>query len=301
MRATDTTKPVRATNTVASTTWTEPSPRVRRHSVGSGVVRGVVLVGVLSALSLGAAMAAGWPVGAASTANSGSEQIQVQVTAPPTSTTTTTTTATSTTTSPPTTTTATSTTTTLPSGIVVVTNGSTVSISIGTDVKVSLVGFGPGSTVIITLNGVRLSVALTVGADGDLVVTFTVTDPHISVDGGTPFAANYGDNTITLTGTGPDGEAVTQSFIVAIPAPTTTTTSGPQTTTPGTSPAGTSPAGAPRGGGSSTTTGPVPAGPLAFTGFDAVAVSAAGSVLVGSGAVLVLAARRRRPGHRMRR
>jgi hypothetical protein len=166
-----------------------------------------------------------------------------------------------------TTTTTAPTTTTTPPSVVVVTNGSTVTITVGGTTSVSLGGFAPGSTMTsVTINGVVVTVSLAADASGNLIFAIVVTDPHISINGSAPIPAVVGNNSITLTGTQPDGTTVTKTILVSIP-------------TAGTTAAGTSSNGS--------------SGTLAFTGADIAATVVGGLALLAAGTLLVIFTRRR--------
>lgn len=151
---------------------------------------------------------------------------------------------------------------------IVVTTGSTVTIPIGNgSTTISIAGFAPGSTAKVSVNGVTLTITITANAQGDMLLTFTITDPHMSINGSTPIPVNFGANTIAVSGTDPSGAAVTKTFTVTIPstAVSTTTTSSPSSS-------------------------------LAFTGADIAATVVGGLALLALGTLLVVFTRRRSSG-----
>jgi hypothetical protein len=155
---------------------------------------------------------------------------------------------------------------------IVVTTGSTVTIPIGNgSTTISIAGFAPGSTAKISVNGVTLSITITADAQGNLLVTFTITDPHMSINGSTPIPVNTGANSIALTGTAPSGAAVTKTFTVTIPS------TAASTGTAGSSSSSSS-------------------GSLAFTGADIAATVVGGLLLLALGTLLVVFTRRRSSG-----
>ena len=150
-----------------------------------------------------------------------------------------------------------------PAGATLVTNGATVTCAIGQTCTYTMGGFPPGASVTITVNGTP---AATVTADANGFVTFTVSvsDPHISVNGGPLIAVPFGSNAFTLSGGG-----VTQSFTLVIPGSTTPTTAATSAASGTSSRA------------------------LAFTGADIAATVVGGLAMLAVGVLLVFATRRR--------
>jgi hypothetical protein len=117
----------------------------------------------------------------------------------------------------------------------------------------------PTNVVTLTIDGGTLgSTTEDAGSDGCITFTGTVTDPHLSVDGGTPVEVAYGNSTVTASGVGPTGATVTATFTVPIAAAA------------------------------------APASPLAFTGADIMAMVIGGLALVALGFLVVTFARRRK-------
>lgn len=151
-----------------------------------------------------------------------------------------------------------------PTNPIPVSTGATVTIVIGNGATViSVAGFAAGSTATITIDGQVVSLKIIANAQGELLVTFTITDPHIVINGSTPIVANTGANSVTLSGTGPSGNVITKTFTVNIPATAATTTSSSSSSS------------------------------LAFTGADIAATVVGGLALIAMGTLLVVLTRRR--------
>ncbi|HVX19844.1 MAG TPA: hypothetical protein VHB02_00680 [Acidimicrobiales bacterium] len=208
-----------------------------RKILGGSIAVAALTVGSLAAVGLGSA-------GAATTGYPGT---------------------TTTTTAPTTTTTAGKGAPGSPTNPIPVGTGVTITIAVGSGtVYVVLTGFPPNVTISFTINGTPYSVTTSSTPTGSVEFSITVTDPHISLNGGTPVVANTGDNPVTVSGGG-----VSKTFIVNIPATAATTSTGSGT---GTSTTSTS---------------------LAFTGADIAATVVGGLLLVAIGTLLVVFTRRR--------
>lgn len=165
-----------------------------------------------------------------------------------------------------------------PTGSTVVTNGASVTCAVGQTCTYSMGGFPPGASVTISVNGTPAAV-VTADANGFVTFTVTVSDPHISINGGPAISVPAGANTISLS-----GGAVTQSFTLNVVSSTTPTTAA---------------TGAAGGSGGSSSTGSARStGALAFTGADIAATVVGGLALLAVGTVLVVATRRRSSGAR---
>jgi hypothetical protein len=117
----------------------------------------------------------------------------------------------------------------------------------------------PPGTVTFTVDGGTLTASSEpVGDDGCVTFTGTVTDPHLSIDGGPAIEIAYGNSTITASGIGPNGNTVTATFTVPVAAAA------------------------------------APSTPLAFTGADIMAMVIGGLALVALGFLVVTFARRRK-------
>jgi hypothetical protein len=145
---------------------------------------------------------------------------------------------------------------------------------VGSTCTISFAGFAPGTPFQIFVNG-QLAASGTVGPTGTITVTLTITDPHISVNGGPLIAVPFGTSTITAVGTGLSGGALTVASTVNItPAAGTSTGVAGTTST----------------GGSSSSSG----GSLAFTGAQIGMMVGGGLLLLVAGTGLVLVTRQRR-------
>jgi hypothetical protein len=142
---------------------------------------------------------------------------------------------------------------------------------VGSTCTISFAGFAPGTAFQIFVNG-QLAASGTVGPTGTITVTLTITDPHISVNGGPPIAVPFGTSTITAVGTGLDGSALTVASTVNI-TPRAGTAAAGTTSTGGTSSSG---------------------GSLAFTGAQIGMMVGGGLLLLVAGTGLVLITRQRR-------
>ncbi len=81
--------------------------------------------------------------------------------------------------------------------------------------------FAPGSTITITFNGSAYGTA-TAPPSGQFVETFTATDPHLALNGGTPIETAFGAvNTIVASGTNPSGGTNVATTLVTIPTTVT--------------------------------------------------------------------------------
>jgi len=145
----------------------------------------------------------------------------------------------------------------------------TVTCPVGATCTVSFSGFLPGTPFQIIIAG-SIAASGTVGPDGSITVTITVSDPHISVNGGPLIAVPYGTSSVTAQGTGANGQSFSQVASVTIPAPAASTTGA--------------------GGTTSSSSG----GSLAFTGAQIGAMVGGGLLLLVAGTGLVLVTRQRR-------
>jgi hypothetical protein len=148
----------------------------------------------------------------------------------------------------------------------------TITCPVGSTCTLTFTGFLPGSPFQIIVAG-QIAASGTVGPTGTITVTISVTDPHISVNGGPLIAVPYGANAVTAQGTGANGQPLSLVDTVIIPAPAASTTGTSGTT-----------------GTSSSSSG----GSLAFTGAQIGMMVGGGLLLLVAGTGLVLVTRQRR-------
>jgi hypothetical protein len=134
-------------------------------------------------------------------------------------------------------------------------------IAVGGSQTATLCGFAPGSSVSLGINGTSDGTTFA-DSNGCVTVTYVVTDPHISANGGPAVTAAFGSNVSTVSGESSSGLTLTDDVTVVIPATA-----------------------APAGSG------------LAFTGADIAAMVFGGVLLIGLGGLLVMVARRRGMRH----
>jgi hypothetical protein len=132
-------------------------------------------------------------------------------------------------------------------------------IDIGQTISLTFCSFDPGSAVTTSLGGVAQG-SQAVDGSGCVTDSFTASDPHLAVNGGTPVPANLGANpsTFSAVGVNTTGGSQTDSASITV-APAATAASG-----------------------------------LAFTGADIMYVVIGGLVLIALGAFVLLLGRRRR-------
>jgi hypothetical protein len=136
--------------------------------------------------------------------------------------------------------------------------------------------------VTITFDG-QFAATVTVTLDGSFTITTAVTDPHVSVDGGSLDVAAFGSNAVTASGTGANNQALTVTDTEIIPAVATSTVTGGSTGATGSS-----------GTGSSGTSSSSSGSSLAFTGAQIGMMAGGGLLLLVAGTGIVLATRQRR-------
>ncbi len=134
--------------------------------------------------------------------------------------------------------------------------------------------YNPNSDVSLAINGVN-NQSTTSNGTGCVTFMLSVTDPHISINGATPVAVNFGTSNVTASGTGNNGAPFVFTLSVLIP---NTSTSANSATSSGS-------------GASGSSSG------LAFTGADVAATVAGGVLLLGLGTAMVLLTRRRSGRH----
>jgi hypothetical protein len=135
-------------------------------------------------------------------------------------------------------------------------------IAVGGSQTATLCGFAPGSSVSLGINGTSDGTTFA-DSNGCVTVTYVVTDPHISANGGPAVTAAFGSNVSTVSGESSSGLTLTDDVTVVIPASAVT----------------------PAGSG------------LAFTGADIAAMVIGALLLIGLGGLLVMVARRRGMRH----
>jgi hypothetical protein len=158
----------------------------------------------------------------------------------------------------------------------------TVTCGIGNTCVIVFSGFAPGTTVAFFVNGISAGPGTdrVADANGQVTCVITVTDPHVSANGGPPIAVPFGNVIITAVGLAPGGGPITVPATVFIPGGSSTT---PTTTV----------LSATGGGSSSSGSG----GSLAFTGADIAATVVGGAALIALGLGLLTFTRRRRHTH----
>jgi hypothetical protein len=138
----------------------------------------------------------------------------------------------------------------------------TLTIGVGGSQTATLCGFAPLSSISLGINGTSDGTA-SADSNGCVTVTYIVTDPHISANGGPAVTAAFGSNVSTVSGESSSGLSLTDDVTIIIPASAVT----------------------PAGSG------------LAFTGADIAAMVVGGLLLIGLGGVLIMVARRRGMRH----
>jgi hypothetical protein len=164
----------------------------------------------------------------------------------------------------------------------------TVTCGIGQTCVITFSGFAPGTTVAFFVNGISAGPGTNRVADvnGQVTCTVTITDPHVSANGGPPIAVPFGNVIITAVGLAPGGAPITVPATLFIPGGSSTT---PTTTVLSSGTSGSS--------GSSSSSGSGSSGSLAFTGADIAATVVGGLALMGLGLGLVTFTRKRRHSH----
>lgn len=159
----------------------------------------------------------------------------------------------------------------------------TVTCGIGNTCVIVFSGFAPGTTVAFFVNGISAGPGTDriADANGQVTCTITVTDPHVSANGGPPIAVPFGNVIITAVGLAPGGAPITVPATVFIPGGSSTT---PTTTVLSST-------------GGSSSSGSGSSGSLAFTGADIAATVVGGLALMGLGLGLVTFTRKRRHSH----
>jgi hypothetical protein len=141
------------------------------------------------------------------------------------------------------------------------------SVNVLTSITVTVTcTFAPGSTITITFDGVAYLTA-TAPPSGVFIETFTATDPHLALNGGTPIETAYGAvNTIVATGTNSAGGTNTATTLVTVVPPAAAAPTPVSAT----------------------------AQPFAYTGADILATVIGGLALIALGFLFVVVTRRRK-------